>query len=71
MGAIFGTIARILAGIGLAWLVDKFVPDPPVPKTEVSTWGIMKIVVLVVSIAAGALVLAFIGRKLKIKLLKG
>lgn len=76
MSAILATLLRISAGLGLGYIIDKFIPDPkppaPVPiyKTGLSAWNPLKILVLAVIITIGGMVLLFVGKKLNIKLLK-
>lgn len=75
MGAIVGRIIplilQLLAGVGVAKVMDKTLPDK-VPTYE--PVGIefkpMKILWFVVAMVAGAMVTKFIGKKLNIKLLK-
>ena len=64
------TVIRIFAGLGLGWLVDKFIPDPPVPKTGLSSMPILKLVIIAVVAVIGGLLVVFVGKKLGISILK-
>jgi len=81
MGALIGQFIKIalqiLAGVGIGKLVDKVAADK-VPNYEPVSIGLfpgegfkpLKLVFTVVAFAIGAMVLIFVGRKFKIKLLK-
>lgn len=81
MGIIIGSIIRIalqvLAGVGIGKVIDKIAADKVpnyVPVTEGLVPGTgfqpMKLVFTVVAFVIGAMVLIFVGKKLKIKILK-
>ena len=82
MGAMFAAFARValqvLAGIGIGELLDKTVADK-VPGYEPVTAGInplkpgfkpVKLILTIAVFAVAAMVVMFIGKKMKIKLLK-
>ena len=82
MGALLGTIIKgllqVLAGVGVGKVIDKFAADkvPGYEKMEpgLAPWETgfkpMKLIFLVVSFVLGGIVLAFIAKKFKIRILK-
>ena len=70
MAAIIATLLRVAAGMGLAWTVDKFVPEPPVPKTGISGWPMLRKAITIVVLTIGTMLTVFVGKKLGIKILK-
>jgi len=70
MGAIIATFLRVTCGMALAWIIDKFVPDPPVPKTGLSAFPMLRLIITAVVMTVGVLVVMFVGKKLGIKILK-
>lgn len=82
MGALLGNLIKIalqvLAGVGIGSVLDKVAADKVPnyqPVAEDLTPGKpgfkpMKLVFTIVAIAIGATVLLFIGKKMRIKLLK-
>jgi hypothetical protein len=82
MGALLGTFIKIalqvLAGVGIGSVLDKFAADK-VPNYEPVAQDLtpgkvgfkpMKLVFTIVAIAIGSVVLVFIGKKMKIKILR-
>lgn len=82
MGALVSSFIRIalqvLAGVGIGSLVDKVAADK-VPDYQPVTTGLvpgkagfnpMKLVFFVGAFVVGAMLLMFVGKKLKIKILK-
>jgi hypothetical protein len=82
MGALVGTIIKtllqVLAGVGVGKFLDKTVADK-VPGYEPIEPGLapwepgfkpMKLVFLVISFVLGGIVLAFIAKKLHLRILK-
>jgi hypothetical protein len=69
MGTILATLLRVCAGLGLGWAVDKFIPDPPAPKTGLSGMPVLRLVIIAVVVTIGILLIAFVGKKLGIKIL--
>lgn len=80
MGALLGSAARIiiqlLAGVGVAGVMDKFASDklPSYPKEGISqandasgNFHLPKLVYVIAAGVIGTLLLRFIGKKLRIK----
>lgn len=82
MGVLFGTIIKVLlqvlAGVGVGKVIDKVAADkvPGYEKMEpgLAPWESgfkpLKLVFLVVSFIIGGMVLAFVAKKFKIRILK-
>jgi hypothetical protein len=70
MGAIFESILQVFAGLGLAFVSDKFLPAPTGTTTDYrtgfSSWGPVKIAVFAVILVVGSFLAIFVGKKLKI-----
>jgi hypothetical protein len=82
MGALLGTIIKVLlqvlAGVGVGKVIDKVAADK-VPNYEPMEPGLapwesgfkpMKLIFLVISFVLGGIVLGFIAKKFKIRILK-
>ena len=82
MGALFGVIIKglltVLAGVGVGKVIDKvaadkvpgYVPIEPGLAPWETGFKPMKLVFLVISFIIGGLVLAFVAKKFKIRILK-
>jgi len=82
MGALLGSVIRVLlqvlAGVGVGHVLDKVaadkVPNYESPLKDVTPWRAefkpMKLVFTIVAFVLGSIVLAFIAKKFKIRILK-
>jgi len=71
VSTIIKVLIQILAGMGIAWGADKILPDklptyePIKPFKSITTTALT-----ILALAAGALLVNFLGKKFNIKLLK-
>jgi len=82
MGVLLGTIVKVLlqvlAGVGVGKVIDKvaadkvpgYVPIEPGLAPWESGFKPMKLVFLVISFVIGGIILAFVAKKFKIRILK-
>jgi len=67
MGAILGTVLRVLAGMGIGEIVDKVLPDKVETPFKGDVSRMPKLLKYAAVVAIGAIIFGFIAKKFKLK----
>jgi uncharacterized membrane-anchored protein len=70
MGALIEVLLKVLAGMGIAWAADKYLPGQMPTYQPVGIGFNLKTVVIVVCCVTGAILLVWLMKTLHIRLFK-